>query len=111
MKKFLLLIIVVALAGTITHYALKTGFATSPYEEFYANVTEIIDGDTIELEGGERLRLLGINSPERGQPMYSDAKALLESLVLDEEVLVQTDLEREDRYDRLLGYVYIDARV
>jgi len=107
MKRFLLLVIVIALAGTVVHYAMKAGFATSPYEEFYTNVTEVIDGDTIELEGGERLRLLGINAPERGQPQYSEAKELLEFLVLNEEVLVQSDLGKEDRYDRYLGYVFV----
>ena len=40
-------------------------------------VLRAVDGDTIELAGGQFVRLLGINTPERGMPCYNEAKNLL----------------------------------
>ena len=50
-----------------------------------ALVTQIIDGDTIAIEGGERVRLLGIDTPEKGEDYYNDAKAFLEERILMKE--------------------------
>ena len=46
-----------------------------------AIVSRIIDGDTIELQNGERVRLLGINTPEKGQPYYEEATNRLKELI------------------------------
>jgi len=46
-----------------------------------AIVPRIIDGDTIELQNGERVRLLGINTPEKGQPYYEEATNRLQELI------------------------------
>jgi micrococcal nuclease len=72
-------------------------------------VTRIIDGDTMELDGNEKLRLSGIDTPEHGEPFYEDAKNYLSDLVLGQEVRVVTGNRRRDHYSRLLGYAYLDT--
>lgn len=76
-------------------------------EKEEAFVTRVIDGDTLELNTSEKVRLLGINTPEKGEPFYSEAKQRLENLVLNKKVLMEKDEEDRDKYGRLLRYVYI----
>lgn len=73
-----------------------------------AVVSRVIDGDTIDLETGERVRLLGINAPERGELYYEEARKALEDLLLEKEVVLERDEINKDQYGRLLRYVYID---
>jgi len=72
------------------------------------NVTRIIDGDTIEIETGERVRLICIDTPEQGEEGYSEAKNYLENLILNEDVKLVKDISETDRYGRLLRYIYLE---
>lgn len=74
-------------------------------------VTSVIDGDTVELFGGDRLRLLGIDCPERGDSLYDSASAFLASLVLNNTVTVTYSNRRRDKYNRILGYLFIDDTI
>ena len=59
---------------------------TIPKEtESLYKVTRGIDGDTIELSSGERVRLICIDAPERGVDGYSEAVDYLEILILNED--------------------------
>jgi micrococcal nuclease len=79
-------------------------------------VVEVIDGDTIDVELGsrtERVRLLGIDTPETVDPDRPvgchgpEASALTHSLLPDgTEVRLERDEEARDRYGRLLAYVF-----
>jgi len=71
-------------------------------------VTRVIDGDTIEIETGERVRLIGINSPEKGEKCYQEAKDFLEGLILNKEISLESDVEDKDQYGRLLRYVFFE---
>ncbi len=72
-------------------------------------VVEVIDGDTVDLGNGERVRLVGIDTPERGECGYEKAADALSALVLGRQVeLVRSDEDR-DQYDRLLRYVDVDG--
>ena len=44
------------------------------------------DGDTFELQGGDRVRLLSIDTPEKGEPFYNEAQEYLSALTLDSQV-------------------------
>ncbi|MBN2073647.1 MAG: thermonuclease family protein [Actinobacteria bacterium] len=70
-------------------------------------VTEAIDGDTLVLEGGERVRLLGINAPEYDTYFYREAGDVLKLLVEGKEVVLEKDVTDRDMYGRLLRYVYL----
>ena len=74
----------------------------------YANLTRAIDGDTIELGDSRRVRLLGINTPEKNKPFYSEAKAYLQQY---ENLTVELEMTSEDRdkYNRMLRYVFYQS--
>lgn len=80
-------------------------------ETLQGRVVSVHDGDTMQVEvpGGrrEKIRLLGIDSPEIGQPPWGvRARDFTRGLALDKEVRVETDVQPRDKYGRLLGYVY-----
>lgn len=69
-------------------------------------VVDVIDGDTIEVDGVGRVRLVGVDTPETGDCGYDEARDQLADLVLGESVqLVPGGVDDRDRYDRLLRYV------
>jgi len=70
--------------------------------------TRVLDGDTIEIETGERVRLIGINSAEFGEECYEEAKEELEDLILGKEITLESDIEDKDKYGRLLRYIYVE---
>ena len=73
------------------------------------HVTSIVDGDTLVVASGgaqEHLRVIGIDTPERGVCGYEEASAALAALVLDQEVELSVGAaDDRDRYDRILRYV------
>lgn len=73
-----------------------------------ALVTQIIDGDTIAIEGGQRIRLLGVDAPEKGEKYYAESKQYLESRISMKEVELEKDIEDKDMYGRLLRYIWIN---
>lgn len=73
-------------------------------------VVDVIDGDTIEVDGVGRVRLVGVDTPEMGDCGYDAARDQLAALVLGESVeLVPGGVDDRDRYDRLLRYVDVDG--
>ena len=75
------------------------------YEE--AVVTGIIDGDTIEIEGGESVRYIGIDAPEEDEPYCQEATEANRNLVEGKRVRLEKDVEDKDEYGRLLRYVWV----
>jgi micrococcal nuclease len=75
-----------------------------------AVVARVIDGDTIELVSGERVRLVQIDTPEKRVECYGDeASALTRSLIpAGTHVRIEQDpkLDQVDRYRRKLAYVW-----
>lgn len=74
-------------------------------------VGRVIDGDTIETSFGERVRLLGINTPERGEPYGEEATNELRRMLQNKQIELEFDEEKEDRYARLLAYVYVNEEM
>jgi endonuclease YncB( thermonuclease family) len=68
-------------------------------------VTRVVDGDTLELANGASVRLVGIDTPERGECGYETAATALARLVLGQRVRLTVSDEDRDRYGRLLRYV------
>ncbi|GJM41932.1 MAG: nuclease [Ardenticatenaceae bacterium] len=76
-----------------------------------AVVTEVIDGDTINVlvDGRSyRVRYIGIDTPERDEACFADATAANAAFVEGQTVRLVTDVSNTDRFDRLLRYVYVD---
>ncbi len=79
-----------------------------------AIVERVVDGDTLQLQGGEKIRLVGVNTPEIGsnaEPGGVEAKEFMEGLCPPgtEIGLDVDDLDPNDKYDRTLAVVYIDV--
>lgn len=76
-------------------------------------VTRVIDGDTIELETGVRIRYLMVNAPEttggKNDCYGQNAVTFNTDLVLNKEVELSYDVECEDRFQRTLAYVKVDG--
>ena len=72
-------------------------------------VTEVTDGDTITIAGGDRVRVLGINAPEKGEQGYKPAKDYVFKTILNKEVLLEPDGPNRDQYGRLLRHVWLDG--
>jgi len=78
----------------------------------YIRVTRVIDGDTVLLDNGERLRYIGINAPELGKTEATECFALEattenQRLVEGQSIRIEKDVSERDMYGRLLGYVYL----
>ncbi|MFA5015256.1 MAG: thermonuclease family protein [Actinomycetota bacterium] len=69
-------------------------------------VKEVVDGDTIVLSNGSRVRLIGINTPEHGMYFFEEAREVLGTIVLGKEIVLEKDISDKDKYGRLLRYVY-----
>ena len=95
-------------------------------EGLFYRVTRVCDGDTIKLDNGERVRLIGIDTPESHEnpklerdvrhlrtsknvllAMGRQASDFSRDLLLDKDVRLEFDVEQRDRYQRLLAYVYL----
>jgi len=68
---------------------------------------EVIDGDTIRVAGVGRVRYIGIDAPERGEPGYDQARRLNARLLGRGELRLAYGVARYDRYGRTLAYVYV----
>jgi len=79
-----------------------------------ATVERIIDGDTLVVRGGARVRLVQIDAPEAGEECYASAstRELVRLARAGTRVELEADpaLDRVDRYGRLLRYVYAAER-
>jgi len=71
-----------------------------------AEVARVIDGDTIELTDGSKIRLIGINTPEKNEHYYAEARQNMENLVLNKEIYLEKDISDRDKYGRKLRYVF-----
>ena len=82
-------------------------------------VLDVIDGDTIIIDHPkvERVRYLGINTPEKlnddspGDPFSLESTLFNEDLVLGKDVKLETDEEKYDPYGRLLAYVFVNGKL
>ncbi len=90
-----------------------SGGASSPCGPTHALVPRVVDGDTIEIEGGDRVRYLLVDAPEvADDACYArEAADFNASQVGGREVtLTYDEAACRDRYGRLLAYVSVDGR-
>jgi micrococcal nuclease len=84
-------------------------FYNSPSDFKYSDVeiSRVIDGDTVVLASGEKVRLKGINTPENGMFKSKEAEGFLESYVNKSVELISFG---EDKYGRVLGYLFYNGK-
>ncbi len=93
-------------------HAVKIQVKRQPYR-YQFRVKYVYDGDTIVLSNGQRVRLLGINTPEiesrfrRGEAGGVDAKKWLKNKLKDGVVLLEYGHPDRDKYGRLLAYLFL----
>ncbi len=91
-----------ATAGTLSHVG----------KGEWARAARVIDGDTFRTRKGEKIRLLGINTPEIAhgrqppQPFGREAKQRLRELIANRAVRLDYDIEKRDAYGRKLAQVH-----
>jgi endonuclease YncB( thermonuclease family) len=95
-------------------------------------VTKVLDGDTIEISPPNQMsqigqisqispspnrlptrsvRYLGIDAPNLGEPKYEEAKTTNERLVLGKTVTLEYDVPQNDKYGRILAWVWCDGKL
>ena len=91
--------------------ALTAAFMMVPAPVNAATVDYVVDGDTIRLQSGVYVRLIGIDTPEVGECGYRAAKRSLDRWVGGEARLVNPEgVDNRDQYGRLLRYVHDSGR-
>lgn len=80
-------------------------------QEKFFKVKRVIDGDTFELENGQKVRLIGIDTKEFGSKDECFARKAylkIKELIEGKEVRLEKDVSETDKYGRLLRYVFLD---
>lgn len=86
---------------------------SSSYGQDVVRVKRVIDGDTLLLANDERVRLIGVDTPETQHPQKpvehfgKEAYLFTKRTVEGKEVRLEYDWQRKDRHGRLLAYVYL----
>lgn len=84
-------------------------YASSMEVDQTSVVTQVIDGDTFVLDTDETVRFADIDTPERDEEGYTEAKNYVKNLVEDETVYLDIDdISRTDGNDRIVCVVYFD---
>lgn len=121
-----ILLVVVVVLGRMTVSQHGTAKPQEGGDEGIYHITYVYDGDTVKLNNGEHVRLIGIDTPESHdnpklrrdvQRLHKDKETILalgrraakysDKLLADQDVRIVFDVEPRDKYKRLLAYVYL----
>jgi hypothetical protein len=131
MKKEVWIIIWLFLGIFIVNYGVVDAWLVETFIDYEEGIVErIIDGDTVVItdyglqitdkirgkisdvgdqKSEVRVRMLGINSPEKGEVGSDEAQAFLEEMILGERVRLYFDGAKTDRYGRTLAYIFLNG--
>jgi micrococcal nuclease len=96
-----LIFLILLITSGIIYYNL-TSSPSSP-KTITTQVTRTIDGDTLQTNDTTKIRLIGINTPETGQPYHKEAKQFLSQI---ENQTIQIEIKDTDKYERTLAYIF-----
>jgi micrococcal nuclease len=113
--------LLLVLIGLIVGYALLFTFlgelkatACLPLNRETVELVSIVDGDTIKVrhQNGaiNSVRYIGVDTPERGEPLHSLASAKNTELLANANITLVRDVSNVDPYGRLLRYVLADGK-
>lgn len=108
-------LVVLAVLALLARGPLKDVFAPKPAPEGeWRTIVRVVDGDTVVLDGNERVRLIGVDMPESVDPRRpvqyfgQEASAFTHRMAEGKRARLAYDQERTDRYGRTLAYVYLE---
>jgi micrococcal nuclease len=118
---YILAVVFVAILFSIGRFLQHASIATKDYTKALY-VSRVIDGDTIELSNGETLRYIGVDTPEvmerdgvnwvyNPMPYAEPARDFNRELTEGKSIRLEFDVQKRDRYNRLLAYVYIGDKM
>ena len=102
-KKYAFILTFLVLALILINFLSLTTFSVKEQNREKAVISRIIDGDTLELSDGRIIRLLNINSPEKGAHGYNLSIELLKNF---ENKTVELEITGTDKYKRTLARIY-----
>lgn len=106
-RKLWLLAVMAALSLFLLYrFPVEIGREQLPGDRF--RVVRVLDGDTGDLQGGDRVRLLAIDAPEKQDPFHDEARDLFARVALNRPARLEFSGRRRDKYERILGYLYVD---
>jgi len=119
--------VIVIIIGTILYFGLKPSCPEPAPRTTPLSVQRIVDGDTLALSDGSKVRLIGIDTPEYHysrkllkdsrrsgkdistiRKMGERAREFTKGLCMGKNVSLEYDVEKHDRYGRVLAYLYLD---
>jgi micrococcal nuclease len=106
--------VIVLIVAALLQYLAPTPAVPRDPQQLTA-VERVVDGDTLIIAGGQRVRLLGINTPELArdgrpaEPWADEARKFLQSAVEGRDISLGFDREHSDKYGRWLAYVYLQG--
>lgn len=108
-KSGILLIVLFLISGIFYYFYIGNDSVTGQsIKKISTKVIRVIDGDTIEIEGGEKIRLLGINTPEKKEFYANEAINFTKKL---ENKIIEVEITEKDKYGRSLGYVFFNGKL
>ena len=128
-KKMTSLVVIVVVLGVLAfQYINQTGpfqnngadTSTGPQDSEKVHVSRVVDGDTFVAENDNneqlKVRLIGVDTPETVkpntpvQPYGKEASDYSKEKLTNQDVYLEYDKEKEDRYGRVLAYVWLDKK-
>ena len=107
-RKEISLLVIILLILFLTNYSFLDGKLEDFLNEHETGFVErIIDGDTIVVDGNST-RMLGINTPEKGELYALEAKEFLEESVLNKTIRFEFGKQKYDLYKRTLAYIILN---
>ena len=111
----MLLAVLVGVILPVASYAVADGVLAQLTVGERATVVDIVDGDTVRLDDGWQVRLVGIQAPKlplgrknfKKWPLADEAKSVLETLLLNREVELAYGGQRVDRHGRRLAHLFL----
>ncbi len=107
-REIILLIFLIILFLTINYNFLDGQLQKFLEDKETGFVERIVDGDTAIING-DSTRFLGINTPEKGEKYYQEAKDFLGSLILNKTIVLEYGIEKTDLYGRKLAFIFFNG--
>jgi micrococcal nuclease len=101
--KPIIILVLILVSGALYHNLTEIKIPTETFQ-----ITKVIDGDTLETSTDQRLRLKGINTPEKSQLLADEATTLLQILAANQTITIEN--HGTDKYGRILAHAFTETQ-